>query len=97
MNITTNYHWRSLMYGYDLPASAREDFDFIQDLDSASFIHYRGQYYAFCEIFRIDSVMRLHAPELNGWCAYQSDSFFSGIVIRFSDDDETYQIGTYTS
>ena len=33
--------------------------------------------------------------EFKEWHAYLSDSFFSGILIRVSDDGEQYQIATF--
>ena len=31
------------------------------------------------------------------WHGYMSDSYFSGLLIRYSDDYEEYQIATYIS
>jgi hypothetical protein len=36
-------------------------------------------------------------PELKDWDGYQSDSYFSGVVIKISPDGEQYKIGTYFS
>jgi hypothetical protein len=35
------------------------------------------------------------APEFEGWHGVYPDSYFSGVLIRLSDDGETVQMGTY--
>ena len=96
MNITTNRHWNSFLYGFELTDTQKSDFDYLDDIDSHEFISYRGMIIDPSEVFPIDDTMRLHA-DFGDWHGYQSDSFFSGIVIKYSDDFEQYQIGTYIS
>lgn len=92
MRIIANNHWRDFIYGCDLPESVRADFDYMdsQDLDDANFIKYRGHWYHLGEF--------MHSSEMPpDWHGYASDSFFSGVLIRISDDCEQYQIATYLS
>lgn len=101
MHITTNNHWRNFLYGYELSESERAEFDYIDrdDIDTHSFIRYRGMIIDPHEFMRIDETMLLH-PEndtMNQWQCYQSDSYFSGMVLRYSNDFKQYQIGTYIS
>ena len=43
-----------------------------------------------------NKVYCVNPPEfMKGWDGYISDSFFSGVLIKISDDNEEYQIGTY--
>ena len=86
----------------DLSEKEKADFDYIKadDLDSHDFIRYRGALYDPSEFMRCpesQEAPNAHANNLTGWHGYQSDSFFSGVVIRYSDDCEQYQIGTYIS
>ena len=96
MIIRTNRQWRETIQGYELTEKERTDFDYVEDIESHSFIRYHGNIIDPGEIFAITSNMRLHAEnDFTDWHGYQSDSYFSGIVIRYSDDCERYQIGTY--
>ena len=96
IKVTTNHHWTHFLYGYELTPKEREDFDYIEDIDNHDFIRYRGMVIDPYEMFAITDTMRLH-HDYGEWEGYQSDSYFSGIVIRYSVDCESYQIGTYTS
>ena len=64
------------------------------------FIRYRGLLY-YDEFMAIDPMWKLHYPEdesgFDTWHGYISDSFFSGLLIRYSEDCVQYQIATYMS
>jgi hypothetical protein len=66
------------------------------------FFRYRGQIYDTHEFVRIvppggidpnPYVFRDHAGELSKWDGIQTDSYFSGIVIRYCDDFERVVVG----
>ena len=99
MKIISNNHWHNLLYGYELTETEKQDFDYIDDIDSHDFIKYRGVIYDSGEFMPTpqNEPARQELNELASWHGYQSDSFFSGVVIRYSDDFEQYQIGTYIS
>ena len=94
LQILTNYHWREFVYGFELPDKVRQEYADLEDLDERVFIHYKDDY-LLDEFMGISETMRLHQPELGNWQGYMSDSFFSGLLIRYSDDFERYQIATY--
>lgn len=96
MEIITNHHWNNFLYGYELPESARADFDYIDaaEFDSHNFIRYRGYFYDPAEFMRVP-VAYQGAAEFQDWHGYHADSYFSGVLIRISDDGEQYQIATY--
>lgn len=96
LTITTNNHWREVLHGFMLTEKQREDFDYIDDIDSHTFIKYKGNILD-PEFMRIDSTMLLHNPEFKGWHGYMSDSFFSGLLIRYSECGDAYQIARYIS
>jgi hypothetical protein len=102
LEIRTNYHWREPLHWFDIPESKREDFDYIDNPEEdgwSRFFCYRGTWYDLHEF---------SATQRTGWAAgmpeafatwhgYQSDSYFSGILVRYSDDCEEIQVGTYLS
>ncbi len=94
MNITTNHHWHNFLYGYELTTAERAEFDYLDDIDAHDFIRYRGEVYDPSEFIRIDHNISQFG-DLSAWHGYRSDSYFSGLLLRLSDDGEQYQIATY--
>lgn len=91
MQVTTNNVPRALINGFELSEKEREGFDYktSEEIDVSYFFRYKGMAYDVGEFVKTN-----HFPN---WSAYSSDSYFSGIVIRLSDDDETVIVGTYYS
>lgn len=101
--IVTNHVPRDVIEGgYGMSADERADFDYI-DWDAvergeatASFVRYKG------ELIDLNDMERGFggAPmpdSLQGWDNYRSDSFFSGVVVRYVDDFERVIVGRYFS
>lgn len=103
LKITTNNVPRPILDGWDLSAEERKEFDYLdwhrveEGSDSASFFRYRGQLYDLSDFTRVDK----NSPNLSAfwekWDGYQSDSHFSGILVKYTDDSETVIVGTYHS
>jgi hypothetical protein len=94
ITVKTNNHWHNFKYRDEVPAAILgSEFDYQDEDDSFDgFIQYRGNWYHLDGFMRMDST-----SELSDWHGYASDSYFSGVVIRVSEDGEQYQIGTYFS
>lgn len=94
VTIKTNNQWRDLVYRADVPAKVLADqFDY-QDADDTTdgFFCYRGHWY------HLDCFMRIEGNEaLKGWHGYASDSYFSGVLIKLSEDGEQVMCATYFS
>ena len=105
LTIRTNNHWHDLSSFYDLPESARSDFYYVdvEDHQNPRFVCYRGFWYDTHEFIRIHAMsnsdphaMRPEADSpFDAWTGYQSDSFFSGVVLRYDNEFERIQIGRY--
>lgn len=87
LTIKTNYHWHNFLYGYELTDEQKSEFDWLDDIDSESFMKYKGN------IYHLDEFMPSDFSE--NWDGYAADSYFSGVLVRVSDDAEQYQIATY--
>ena len=87
MDITTDHKWKALQSGYDVPAKALADqFAWMEDAESIDgFFCYRGLWYHIGDFMRTD---------IEGWDGIHVDSFFSGVLIRLSDDCESYMVAT---
>jgi hypothetical protein len=83
MKITTNNQYREILNAYDLTPSELESFDHLEDGDG-SFIRYKGRVWELGEFTRTD---------MGGWDGISSDTYFSGAVIKLSEDGETVKVG----
>ena len=99
MNIITNNTPRPLLCLSDLPAKARADFDYLTEDEAydCRLVQYKGVWYDVWDSMRCPGA---EAPEATrhafaGWDGYASDSFFSGVLFRFADDDCVI-VGRYT-
>ena len=116
VKIRTNNVPRDIINAHELTQAERAEFDYLDwegiddGRDSASFFRYRGELYSLSEFSRVipaGSVrrhpMECDAPEFAGWDGYQSDSFFSGMLVKWARDDngrtdgERIIVGTYVS
>lgn len=102
MTIRTDNKPRPIIYGYELTDKERGEFDFLEgdDLDFAQFVRYKRRYEYLGDFMRIDTQNRpTNAVEhaLKQWHGYQSDSFFSGLLVRYCDDSEFVIVGWYCS
>jgi|OM-RGC.v1.029205659 hypothetical protein len=105
LTIQTNHHEYTLYTWDELPPKARADFDYLTDNERMAFeprfVKYLGSWYDTHEF----SVLPRHAGQpglldaaTRGWHAYQSDSFFSGVLIRWprpEEEPDVVQMATY--
>lgn len=91
MKIITNNKPRQMVYGYELPDSAKSDFDYLDpsEFEMHDFAKYKGNYYDVSEFMRVPD-----ASAFAGWDGYSNDSYFSGVLIKMVDS-ETVILGRY--
>jgi hypothetical protein len=97
MDIKTNHKPRPTVYGWELTDKERAEFDYLDDINGGSFFRYKGAVYDLGEFMRIDHVRECLPETFTGWHGYQSDTFFSGLLVRYSGDFESVVIGQYFS
>jgi hypothetical protein len=87
LKIIGNGHCRDIIYYWELTDDEREDLDWA-DEDEA-FFRYKDNVYALSEFMRISK----QAPEpMQAFDGYMSDSFFSGILIRYPCRNEWHTV-----
>ena len=91
IKIMTNNKPRQLVYGYELTDKQKQDFDYIEDIDSHDFVKYKNNIYDLSEFMRVEN-----NDSLKDWHGYSSDSFFSGTLVKYIDDDSVI-MGWYYS
>jgi len=74
-----------------LPAKAQADFDYIEGEDrfSPRMVLYKGTWYDVNEFFTTSTILHGELADLAAWDAYQSDSYFSGVLLRWARDWST--------
>jgi hypothetical protein len=111
ITIKTNNQARYVLRSYDLTEKERKEFDYLDDeqIEYASFFRYKGQVYDLGEFSLIlpadykgpvAIMVALHDTNSNfkGWQGYASDSYFSGILIKYTDNYcESVIVGRYYS
>ena len=99
LTVKTNNVPRDYSYGSDFNGKERQEmlnqFDYLteEDFNQQSFVNYRGHWYDLGEFMLVGD------SELGKlkWQGYSSDSFFSGIVVRYVEDNDRIVMGTYFS
>jgi hypothetical protein len=102
ITIITNSVPREILEGWEIPADVRVQFAYVdwdavdRGDDSASFFRYKGEWYDLGDIPAVYPVRNLsHGSPFAGWDGVASDSFFSGILVRYCDDHESIVVGRY--
>lgn len=97
--VITNHQPRDIVHEFELTAKERAKFDYLdwaameRGENSASFFRYKGETYDLGEFMRAE-VVPAESP-LIGWDGYCSDSFFSGILVKYTGDFEQVIVGRY--
>ena len=93
MKITTNHHYREILYWHDLTSEEqREHADDYEDVKESTFFRYRGQVYDLGEVSR-PAYLSHERSMLNKWHGMLGTSFFSAVLVKYSDDYESVKIG----
>jgi hypothetical protein len=98
LTIKTNRRPRPVLYWHDLTARERNQFDYLDTesaQESATFTRYRGWVHDLGE-FQTTHGMPEFSP-LTGWHGYHADSYFSGVLVRYTQDHESIVMATFFS
>ncbi len=91
--IKTDRRWREFVYRHEVPENVlQSEFDHLPD-EYDGFFQYRRWWFHVSDFIRIPP----DENDLKGWHGYAPDSFFSGVLIKISDDGEAFRVGTYIS
>lgn len=102
MQIKTNNTPRLLLSWYELTEKEKQEFDYLTDDTPEEdicneFFRYKGNVYDLSEFMRIDQTIAPHCQRegWEAWHGYSSDSFFSGILVRYTEDCDRVIVGRY--
>ena len=97
--IKTNKVPRNYSFGADFNGKERQEmlnqFSYLneEDFNEERFVNYKGYWYDLSQFLLVDNS---ELAKLK-WQGYSSDSFSSGVVVRYVEDDERIVMGTYSS
>ena len=98
VKIKTNGVPRFTIDACELTEAERAEFDYLnwpaidRGEDSATFFRYRGQLYSLDQFMRLDPDP---AGPFAGWHGVLNESFFSGVLVKVSDDGESVTVASY--
>ena len=98
MKIICNNKPRKFIYGYELSDKERRAFDYLapEDLDVHEFVRYKGCLYDTGEFMRVThSVANCQREGWEEFDGYFSDSFFSGVLIKYINSDNCVMASYY--
>ena len=97
MKIITNNQPRHVLYAWELSTKELSEFDYMDDeeKESAQFFRYKGNVYDLGEFLVVENNTTF--GELSQWHGYQGDSYFSGLVVKYTDNRyESIIVGRYS-
>ena len=100
LTIKTNNRPRDLqtIWDFSIPQQVkiRKQFDYYseEELAELTLFSYRDTIYNLNDFMRMEGSNPLKEQ---GWEGYSSDSYFSGVCVRFTNDNEQVIVGTYYS
>lgn len=102
LKIKCNNQPRDLITWFDLTPKEQAEFDYIDTEDKqieAEFFRYKGVAHDTHEFMRIDRNIAPHCqrPQWEKFDGYFSDSFFSGVLIRYTNHMEQIVAASYYS
>lgn len=86
--IITNHHWRPFKPAHEVPTEVLDDYSHL-DIDELTWgwIQYQGQWLHISDFMRCEG----------SWDGVRGESYFSGLLIKVSQDSEEYKIARWLS
>ena len=96
IKIKTNHHSRPLLYWHDLTDSEqKEHAGAYDDVEKSSFFRFKGCAYDLSDFMRVNNALNGQGTEhdLYGWDGYKNETFFSSVLVKFSDCGDAVKVG----
>ena len=100
MKITTNHQYRPVLSWFELTEKEQNEYqDAYDDVKESTFFRYRNWCYDLNDFLCVNDHLngRGQDHEMHGWDGYKNESFFSSVLVAFSDDHEAVKVGLATS
>jgi hypothetical protein len=100
MKITTNHHYRPILH-WDNLTEEEQNFRYgmYDGIEESRFFKYKDCVYDLNDFLRVNDSLhgRGQQHEMYGWDGYHNESFFSSVLVKFSDDNDAVKVGLATS
>ena len=93
MKIITNNHFKEILSFFDLTNKEQNELkDSYDTIEESSFFRYRGQVYDLNEFMRVQYGTAFNKV-INDWDGYHNDSFFSSVLVKYSECNDAVKVG----
>jgi hypothetical protein len=89
LTIKTNGHYRPLISWYEL--TDKEQAEYSEVFRDSSFFRYCSW------VYTLDDFMRVDGSPFYGWDGYHNQSFFSGLLVKYSSCGDAVKVAVYYS
>lgn len=97
MKIITNNQYRPILYWHELTTKEQEELkDSYDTIEESTFFRYRQRVYDLGEFTRPSYLSNEYMP-MNTWDGMFGETFFSAVVIKYSDCGDSVRVGLATS
>ena len=99
MKITTNNQYRPILHWSELTEEEQTEYrDVYDDVEDSSFFRYRHWTYDLNDFLRVNDSLNGKGKDhaLYGWDGYHNETFFSSVVIKYSDCSDYVRVGLAT-
>jgi len=100
LKIITDNKYRPVLYWHDLTPKEQEEYAYLEAVDKGFdvFFRYRKWCYYLGDFIRVDynAPFKENIP-FKGWDGYHANSFFSGVLVRYSECGDAVKVATYIS
>jgi len=96
MKITTNNQYRHILYFHELEQDEQDELkDSYDTVEGSSFFKYRGHVYDLNEFMSVNNALNGKGKDhdLYGWDGYQNETFFSSVLVKYSECGEAVRVG----
>lgn len=99
LKIFGNNHNVPIIYGYELSDKWKKEFDYYEpeELETNTFFKYKGWIYDLGEFMRISSNNSPFEECPIKFDGYISETFFSGVLVKFTEDCDFVKVYHYYS
>tara|TARA_R110000787_G_scaffold32676_4_gene86321 strand:- start:250 stop:555 length:306 start_codon:yes stop_codon:yes gene_type:complete len=97
MKIITNNQYRTILSFFELSTKEQnERSSYYDTIEESSFFRYRGLVYDLGDFMRVreytyDDAVTNH--EMQKWDGYHNDSFFSSVLVKYSECNDAVKVG----
>lgn len=91
LTIITNHHVRPVLYWHDLTEREQSNLCQYDNIQDSLFCRYKGRVYDLLGEFLATNHFGIE------WDYYMGDSYFSGVLYKWADDNDFVIVGTYIS